>query len=82
MVDDNVDDADIENEILQQLEEEETDAKWWKHQFMWLLGGPVYLQQIKLILTGYTCTFITYVKALKYSAYGYIIFYGNHFRRG
>lgn len=27
MVDDNVDDADIENEILQQLEEEETDAK-------------------------------------------------------
>lgn len=38
MVDDNVDDADIENEILQQLEEEETDAKWWKHQFMWLLG--------------------------------------------
>lgn len=45
-------------------------------------GGPVYLQQIKLILTGYTCTFITYVKALKYSAYGYIIFYGNHFRRG
>lgn len=38
MVDDNVDDADIENEILQQLEEEETDAKWCKHQFMWLLG--------------------------------------------
>lgn len=27
MIDDNVDDADIENEILQQLEEEETDAK-------------------------------------------------------
>lgn len=27
MVDDNVDDADIENEILQQLEEEATDAK-------------------------------------------------------
>ncbi|XP_062581470.1 synapse-associated protein 1-like isoform X2 [Saccostrea cucullata] len=27
MVDDNMDDADIENEILQQLEEEETDAK-------------------------------------------------------
>lgn len=45
-------------------------------------GGPVYLQQIKLIFSGYTCTFITYVKALKYSAYGYIIFYGNHFRRG
>lgn len=27
MVDDNVDDADIENEILQQLEEEATDDK-------------------------------------------------------
>jgi hypothetical protein len=27
MVDDNVDDADIENEILQQLEEEATDPK-------------------------------------------------------